>query len=150
MTCTRARIVVLAGALVMGLPGCGPKAPPRGTVHGIVTANGAPVQDATIFFENAAEAVAMTATIQEDGTYEVKSYLGRGLPIGSYKVAIYPGRMMKDGSEAPLAGTPQPPRPVKKTSGLNILEKYGKTATSGLTVEVNEGENPPFDFEVGK
>ena len=31
-----------------------------------------------------------------------------------------------------------------------IPEKFHSTATSGLQVEVKEGENPPFDFDLAK
>lgn len=137
------------GCLVCMSAGCGPRPVPRGIVKGHVTSAGKPVTRGTVFFENADSGIGLTAAIAEDGSYEVLSYQGAGLPPGNYMVAITPSVMMKDGEEIPLAGK-APPKPVKADLPFKILEKYHTTSSSGLTIEVKEGQNPPFDFEVGK
>jgi hypothetical protein len=119
---------------------------PRGTVKGKVTLGDKPVGNATISFEGDTGA-ATQATVGEDGTYEIKTHQGAGLPVGNYKVAISPGATLQAGDEVPLAGKPLPPR---KPPSTDIPEKFYKTATSGLKIEVKKGDNPPFDFDLSK
>ena len=123
--------------------GCGSKGPARGTVKGRVTLGDKPVAGATVFFENAEAGVGLNAPLDATGHYEVKTYQGAGLPAGSYKVAVLPGGVMEPGEELPLADKAKSTRP-KLT--VTVPERYHKTATSKLGVEVKEGDNPPFDF----
>ena len=116
----------------------------RGIVAGKVTFGGNSVSPATIRFEDSSGG-APTADIQPDGTYQVRTYKDVGLPVGTYKVAVTPGSM-KPPETLPLAGEKTPQR--QETSA--IPEKFHSTATSGLQVEVREGENPSFDFDLAK
>jgi hypothetical protein len=139
---------LFAGALFVSLAlvvGCGAKGSARGTVKGRVTLGDKPVTGATVFIENPEFGVAVNAPLDADGRYEVKSYQGDGLPVGSYKVAVLPGGVMQPGEELPTADKAKFVRP-KLT--VIIPEKYHKTATSQLTIDVREGENPPFDFKL--
>lgn len=120
---------------------------PKGTVKGNVTLDGKAIENIAVSFENAAAGVARMADVDADGSFEVKSYQGPGLPVGSYRVAIIPGGMIRSADEMPLAGKKAPPaRPAPK----GIPEKYFKASTSGLTVEVKEGDNAPIHIELKK
>lgn len=124
--------------LLLCLLGCS-SAPPRVPVTGTVTQAGAAVSDVTIYFE-AADGKSALATVK-DGVYEVKNYQGAGLPPGTYKVAITPGRIMEPG-ETPLAGK-EPPKSKGKPT---VNERYHKVATSKLEIVVEAGKTEPFDF----
>jgi hypothetical protein len=136
-----AALVVFALLLV----GCSEKGPARGPVKGRVTMGKQPVSGATVFFENAEAGVAMNAPLDADGNYEVKSYQGVGLPVGTYKVAVLPGGVMTADEQGPKAHEAKAKRPKPS---VEIPEKYHKTASSGFTIEVKEGDNPPFNFDL--
>ncbi|MFM8274846.1 MAG: carboxypeptidase-like regulatory domain-containing protein [Gemmata sp.] len=139
---------VAFGALLLALlavTGCKEREPARGVVKGRVTLGDRPVTGATVFFENAQAGVGMNAPLDADGNYEVKSYRGAGLYPGVYQVAVVPGAIMEPGEELPLADKAKFARPKP---AITIPERYHKTATSELSVEVKEGANPPFDFKL--
>jgi len=135
----------IAAALLMTL-GCTGKPPARGVVNGRVTIGSKPVTGATVFFENTETGIAMNAALDQDGRYEVKSHLGAGLPPGTYHVAVTPGGVMspEEADATPLAGEAKAERAKKPVTP--VPEKYHNPASSGLTIEVKEGNNPPFDF----
>ncbi|MFO0864180.1 MAG: hypothetical protein U0744_05915 [Gemmataceae bacterium] len=108
-----------------------------------MTVDGKPAAGATIVFENAAAGIATTASI-EGGAFEVKTIEGPGLPVGSYKVAVRPGGIMKPGEEVPLATQKGP----AAASGPPIPEKYRTVATSGLAADVKPGTNASFQFDL--
>ncbi len=140
--------VAFGGVLIVGflfVAGCGKKEPVRVPVKGRVTMGDKPVTGATVFFENAGAGVGINAQLDADGNYEVKNYQGDGLPPGTYQVAVLPGGVMEPGEESPLAGKTKSTRP-KLT--VTIPVRYNKTATSKLSIEVKEGDNPPFDFKL--
>jgi hypothetical protein len=135
---SRLAVVFAFGLLVLGCD----RGKPRGTVKGTVTVEGKPAVG-LIVFENAAEGIELQEAMEE-GAFEAKTLQGLGLPVGTYKVAVRPGRMMRPGEEMPLAMKKGPPA----ASGPLIPEKYRSTATSGLTLEVKEGANPPLRFDL--
>lgn len=140
--------IAFGGALAFGLvfaAGCGNKGPARGAVKGRVTIGDKPVTGATVFIENAPAGVGVNAPLDADGRYEVKSYQGDGLPPGTYQVAVLPGGVMQPGEESPTADKAKFTRPKLV---VVIPEKYHKTATSQLSIDVKEGDNPPFDFKL--
>lgn len=118
----------------------------RGTVKGKVTHKGGPVVGMAIYFEEEAGGGGPSFNLKEDGSFIAANYKGPGLPVGTYKVAIT-SRMMESADEMPLAGKSPPKKAAPPTS---IPEKYLKTSTSGLRIEVKEGENPPFDIDLTK
>ena len=131
------------GLLLASVAACA-GGPVRGPVSGRVTINDKPVAAATVFFESAEAGVGMNAALDSDGRYEVKSHQGVGLPVGTYKVAILPGGIMTADELGPKATEAKAARPKPSTI---IPEKYHKTATSGITVEV-KAQNEPFDFKL--
>lgn len=140
-------ILLSAVLLLVVSSGC-KDGPARGPVRGRVTLGDEPVKGATIVFENAAQGVTVTAVLNDDGTYEVKTYQGDGLPEGSYSVAVIPGRMLQSADEIPLAGK-NPEKAIPKNPSP-IPPRYHKSATSGLTADVKAGSNPAFDFRLEK
>lgn len=128
------------------LLGCAEKGPERGVVKGRVTFNGKGATGVTVFFENAESGVAINAPVDTNGNYEVKSYQGAGLPVGSYRVAVMPGGVMTAEEASPKATEAKAARAAAAVTP--IPERYHKTATSHLTVDVKAGENPPFDFSL--
>lgn len=150
--CTNARPeffmfrILVAVVLLAGF-GCTSE-PPRGTVTGIVSVNGVPLSEGTIYFENLAKGVALTGQIKSDGSFKLASHQGAGLVVGSYQVAISPEAMLMSADEIPLAGkNPRKPNDVKKSP---VPQKYYKTSTSELTAEIKEGSNPPINFDLKK
>lgn len=142
--CSSSRTALAFLVCLVTLAGC-QSGVVRVPVQGKVTLAGSAVTDATIQFEGDGGRGGL-AEIGDDGTYEIKTFEGAGLPPGTYRVAITPGRIMKPG-EIPLVGKETPRKPVKNSP---IPDKYHKTATSQLTAEVKAGENKPFDFALSK
>ena len=117
----------------------------RGTLQGRVTRKSVPVHPGSIVFENKAQGVALAADLDAEGRYVVKTYQAAGLPVGTYQVAILPTNVAPP-DELPLAGKKTTPRPKSKTE---VPTKYQTVSSSGLTVEVKEGKNEPFDVDLG-
>lgn len=131
--------------LAVIVAGCS-REPARGTARGKITYNRKAVTGATIFFENSAQGVGVTTNLGADGSFEIKTYKGAGLPPGTYKIAVAPGRVMESADEIPLAGGKGPPKNLPPAA--KVPEKYHKTETSGLSVELKEGDNPPIEIDL--
>jgi hypothetical protein len=136
---------VLAG-LLAGLAGCSSSAPPRGKVRGRVTLGPTPLSNATIYFDDGAGG-GVGAPLGPDGSYEVKTYRGEGLPAGTYKVTLSPGRIMEPGEKPPPAAqtAQKPPGP---NTAAGIPEKFRQASSTPLTIKVEAGDNQPFDFDL--
>jgi hypothetical protein len=138
-------LLVISG-VIFG-QGCGKADAPRGIVRGHVTFQQKPLtESANVVFSNVETGIAMMTPLASDGSYEVKTNKGNGLPPGDYQVAITP---------LPVASADQPefftpsaadtkPQPIKTA----IPARYQKAATSKLTATVKVGDNPPFDFDL--
>ena len=129
---SRLLIACAVTALAPLLWGCGPAEEPRYEVHGTVRFQGQPIREGRIALSNAARGVHLNANVNPDGTYEVKTYRGKGIPAGDYVVSILPPVL-----DAPPVGDPWPFIPTK----------YRDPATSGLKLTVTEGDNP-FDVDM--
>ncbi len=115
--------------------GCGPGGPPSGQVTGNVTYKDKPLPTGTIMLIPEKEGMPYAqGTIQPNGTYhvETKEY-GKNVPIGSYRVMI---------SAVEDLGPEHPVRPL-------IPSRYSSEAQSGLTANVQEGENK-INFDLKK
>jgi hypothetical protein len=132
----------LGFAALLGLAlaaGCASGDLPTAVVTGKVTYDGKPVPNGTVLFVPAAGPPA-TGEIQPDGSYRMTTYAnGDGAVLGKHQVCI---TALQDitgrGAEE---RTPLPP-PI-------IPEKYMHRATSGLTADVQPGENT-IDFALTK
>lgn len=135
------------GSLLLGIglaliTGCGgTHRDPPGIVTGRVTNNTKPVTDANIYFEKVGDDYAVFESLRADGTFQIKTHDLGGLPAGSYRIAVRPD----PGKAARLVGDApdQLSHPLIPAACMNAQ-------TSGLTVEVRVGENPSFDFDLGK
>lgn len=137
-------VLVLVSAL-WSVGGCGGSAQPRGTAAGTVTIDGEPLGGGTIVFENVSSGLAVTGGIAQDGSYTMRTHQGDGLPVGSYRIAVTPQIVAATdenplASESLIASSPSP-------STVIPLE-YQSTTSSALRVQVNEGRNPPFNFDL--
>jgi len=114
---------VLAFAFVLPLVGCTSK-PATGTVSGSVTYGDEPLTLGKITFVIQDKGVGGSATLNEQGHFQISG----DLPLGVYQV--YFANSMKPGSLDPkdLILTP-------------VSTQYRAAATSGLTFEVKKGSN---------
>ena len=92
-----------------------------------------------IRFSNPQAAIDVTAKIGADGAYDVFMGRRRGLPEGTYRVAVRP-----PGVKIPLGPMVKlPPLPER----LDIPERYRQPSSSGLTFTVRPGQNS-FDVDM--
>lgn len=104
---------------------------PKGTVTGKVTHEGKPVTTGLVTFDSGKGYVA-GAPLKPDGTFELKGPDGNAVPVGKYNVGVSPPP-----AATPAAGsTTMPPPP--KIEG--VPEKFYNPQTSGVTVEIKEGQ----------
>ncbi|WP_166827117.1 hypothetical protein [Thalassoroseus pseudoceratinae] len=105
------------------------------TVSGTITYDGKPVTTGTVMFTPVGGGPPATGQIQQDGTYNLKTYEeGDGAVLGEHKVTIVALDM---GSGLPEEAASEP--------RALIPDKYGRDTTSGLTATVTDGENT-IDF----
>ena len=123
------------------LAGCGPSGPPVAVVKGKVTSGGQPLTSGIIFYQSENGLLALTAEINAQGEYQMKTYDSAGLPPGKYKVAVKPAAVNPTGAP-PLAGEALTAVPVIDKS---IPEKYHSPETSGLSADVTL-EAKSYDF----
>lgn len=127
--------LALAGLV---LASCGSRVE-RGRIFGKVTFEGQPVPKGIVMFSDPSQSVNMTAELKLDGSYEIATVDGAGLPLGTYKVCVCPPLAV------PLMGPPgSQPKPEEYA---NIPKKYHHYDTAGLTLTVKQGKNP-FDIEL--
>jgi hypothetical protein len=132
------RAVLLMAVFGFALSGCG-SGEVRGRISGKVTFQGQPLSEGLVFFGNDDKGIHMSGDVKPDGTYEIITAKGAGLPLGTYHVRVRP----------PLEPLPTgvmrvAPKPKKYA---NIPEKYREFETSGLTLTVKDGDNP-FDISM--
>ena len=140
------RRLLIALLATTALCGCGGADANKGVVRGQVTFAGKPVSDGLIRFQNQA-GVSENIDLDADGKYQVRSYEGIGLPPGEYQVAVLP-RFAAASDTPPLAGAAPLPDSTKEFP--HIPAKFRDVSTSKLTIKVERGNNPPFDFDLSK
>jgi hypothetical protein len=111
-----------------------------GKVYGKVTFQGHPVTEGLLVFSNRVKGVHMTTELSADGSYELQTARGFGLPLGDYEIAVS-ARV----ANPPMPGMPTPP-PGSNTFSL-IPKKYFRPETSGLRLTVVDGDNP-FNIDI--
>jgi hypothetical protein len=128
---------ILVG-LVCGTSGCG-SGEVRGRIAGKIAFQGKPLSEGLVCFSNIDKGIHMTGDLKPDGTYEIITAKGAGLPLGDYRVRVRPPL-----EPLPMGAMPKVPKPKKYP---NIPQKYREYETSGLTLSVKEGDNP-FDVDM--
>lgn len=127
---------------IVGFLGCS-GAEPVGTVNGHVTLDGQPLSKGAINFDNRQTRFAVSANLDEQGAYVIRTAEQNGLPPGEYVVAISPATIGT--GESPLVGDSSN---APNTQAKPIPKRYHSAATSGLSATVAVGENPPYDFQL--
>jgi hypothetical protein len=150
---TRLRHIAITFAIALELPGagCGAARLERVPVHrvrGTVSFRGRPLSSALVIFHPADPASARgqvpipTGRSAQDGSFQLTTYGGNdGAPAGRYFVGI--SSQPESRIESGLLATKSRPRP-------DVLgARYRDPKTSGLTAQVQEGDNqlPPFDLK---
>lgn len=137
---------ILVLLLLAILCGCGQKGPAMGRVSGVVTYQGKPLVAANVMFVPVQGGRPATATTDDQGRFTLTTFAkGDGAQVGDHHVAIVkvdtPAQTAPVPENVPLSpripGMPEtsPPR------ASQIPERYGKSATSGLTATVLAGDN---------
>ncbi|WP_417386162.1 carboxypeptidase-like regulatory domain-containing protein [Gimesia sp.] len=106
-------------------------------VSGQVMVNAKPATNAIITFADTDQGFAAAATIAEDGSYQIRSQYGNGVPPGEYLVSVSPPSTRDELDQT----IPLPP------GTATIPQKYHSSQTSKLKAEVKEGEST-FDFNL--
>lgn len=151
--CRRRNIVPWATAVLAccAAIGCGKQGPPRGIVKGRVTVGDRPVTDARLMFSNTESGEAIHVPIDGAGGYEAKNYQGPGLLTGTYKVAVLPGRIRYSEANQPKMDSSQFQTSKATTAAAatsEIPKRFRSIETSGISIVVKAGDNPPFDFKL--
>ncbi len=125
-TSTLAAIYLGLLACASWTSGCGPAAPPSGSVAGKVIFHGQPLTSGVVTLINEKTGVGGSVELDSQGGFRIPS-----IRTGEYKVAVHNA----------------PPPPGGKFVKLNIPVKYQDIQTSGLRATVEEGENT-VDFSL--
>ncbi len=143
-SCRKCLLALVGLGLVLwigSIAGCGGDTLPVAPVEGTVLYNGKPLTSGVVTFLPATGPVA-TGEIQSDGTFRLSTYGdGDGAVLGKHQVSIGSFRdptkeeIAKAAGSEPLGSIPVTP------------QKYLTPATSGLTAEVKQ-QNEPFRFEI--
>lgn len=132
-------VIILSGGFLYGVPfGCtGSNQPSIVPVSGQVTINSKPASNTIITFADTEKGFAAIAVIAADGSYQMRSQYGNGVPPGEYLVSIsLPSTRDELDRTIPL-----PPGTTK------IPRKYHSSQTSNLKADVKAGKNT-FDFDL--
>ena len=130
-------ILPLLVVTLFAFPGC-KQEENLGRIGGKVTFQGQPVSEGMVLFSCIAKGVNVTAPLKADGSYEVIMAKGAGLPLGEYKVSLSPPQPFYEiGEKAPPVPKQYPNSPAK----------YRNFQTSGLSVNIINGDNP-FNIEM--
>jgi hypothetical protein len=130
-TINRHWLMTIGLLILVGIAGC-KSVEKLGRVSGKVTFQGSPVAEGMVLFSCIDKGVNMTATLQSDGSYEIIMAKGAGLPLGTYRVCVNPPPTFYPIGQAAPKQTKQYP---------SIPMKYRKYETSGLTINVKDGDN---------
>ncbi|QDS99902.1 hypothetical protein [Adhaeretor mobilis] len=101
------------------------------TLSGTVTLDGQPLNVGRVNLAPTGEGKIASASIKPDGTYEVITTGESGMVPGQYGVSV---RAYGPGKPDPNGGPPMPGK-------LLIPNRYGSGKTSGLSVDIQSGEN---------
>mgnify|MGYP003630532127 FL=1 len=132
-------VIVMSAGFLCGTPcGCSSSNQPSIVpVSGQVMVNSKPASNTIITFADTEKGFAAIATIAADGSYQIKSQYGNGVPPGEYLVSVSPPSTRNELDQT----IPLPPGTAK------IPQKYHAPQTSKLKAEVKAGETT-YDFNL--
>lgn len=156
---------IFCAVLAIGVMGCGGEGdverPDTYPISGTVTFNGAPIEGASVSFVPQGDGRGAAGFTDGAGKYTLTTLAaGDGAVPGQYQVKIVKfGKSAEAPTEASDtsgelgiaedAGYNPDAEDAGEAAQKNLLpEKYADSNTSGLTVEVIAGENPPHDFKL--
>jgi hypothetical protein len=127
---------VLGLISVLAIVGCGPSDAPRlAKAKGVVLLNGKAIPNVGVtFFPTASGPMAIGKTNEKGEFVMMTTKPGDGACVGTHQVTI--GAAQEGASEY--------------ASASQIPQKYSMPATSGLSVEVKDGQANDFKLELGK
>jgi hypothetical protein len=114
--------------------GCGSgPAVPLGFVAGTVTCQGKPLNHGSVTFmpETGGYGLPSTGDIAADGSFEMRTGVHKGVPLGKYVVTVLCHEKSSDKQSRDIYAKPK----------SLIPEKYSAAARSGLRFEVKAGNN---------
>jgi hypothetical protein len=118
----------IGAIVILAVAGCGPKHPAMAYVKGKVLLNGEPMTMGSVGTVPTAGRGAH-GDIRSDGSFELHTYAaGDGALIGNHKVAVV--AYDQSGGKSPES----------EYGKLIVPKRYANYETSGLTIEVKEGE----------
>ncbi len=125
-------------------PSTGPQIPagPLATVTGTVEYDGHPITEGMLNLDSG-KGFMLSGRISTDGKFELASPWGKKLPAGTYTVAVLP--LPPDPGAAPTPEKMFEARQKTKGKDAKLPQKYTRNATSGVTVQINEG---PQEIEI--
>ncbi|EAQ82816.1 hypothetical protein [Blastopirellula marina] len=135
---SRHSLAIATYIIVLCVSGCGSSNEvPIAAVSGRVTHGDQPVAEGIVCFMSA-KGFGASAPLQADGSYQLQSQHGAGIPLGAYKVIVQPPEMeiVESDRSAP-----------RKSDSSNIPRKYQDFATSGLEMVIGEGRQT-FDIQL--
>jgi hypothetical protein len=137
-------LILMLGALLATLAGCGPRGPVLGQVSGTVTLDGRPLDQGTIIFEATGLRPA-TARILDGRIVEATTNRPNdGVPVGHQRIAVFSRAQAvvadpRAPSERTGPGTAAFPPSM---GGRSLLPaRYNDPATSGLSATIQAGSN---------
>ena len=134
-----ARAAAGLAAFALLLAGCGRSGPPIAPVCGAVRVDGKPLAEGNVSFFSA-EGFASSAPVKSDGTFRLGSQYGKGIPLGTYHVAVSP-----PGLEGPVPMIPTAASAKQRPSIIPL--KYRNVQSSDLTAVVKTGGGS-FNFDL--
>lgn len=140
------RAFVLASLAGLVAAGCSPPVAPTGTVSGLITYKDRPVTAGTVWFRNDEKGMIAAGILDSDGRYELLFGGRKNVPVGDYVVVISPPEPHMPIASEVAAGANPAGTPTPKAALEMIPPKY-RSQSSGLTFEVNAGENM-FDLDM--
>ena len=133
------RLAPASLAIVLSVAGCFRSGPPIAEVSGKVTFQGTPVTEGVINFVSDS-GFGVRATLENDGSYHLRSHHGNGIPLDTYKVSISPPPF----DPVPFDLSQSPPRQPEYP---NIPQRYRSLQSSDLVAPVG-AEGNVFDFDM--
>lgn len=138
-------LLISIGTLLLGCSAQGFEGP-TGTVEGKLTMKGQPLTPGTIVTFISVEGFAASGKTDPDGNFNLMFRGTEQVPVSHYRVQLAPARR----SEEPQFDTDlsQHRGRVANRPTRPFPEKYSASTTSGLEVDVREGDNLPLIIDL--
>ena len=132
---------LLSLATIACVTGCGSSGPAMAPVSGVVTVDGAPVENAAVMFVPEGGGRPATGLTDADGKFSLETLEpGDGALVGNHKVTVT--GVKTTGIQATEDGLSGVVDPSQVKEEWFVPQKYSKPDTSGLTQEVKRGMEP--------